>query len=191
MNRGPRVLALAALTAAAASFISSWAGADPVTVTRSYPDTTAGPYYMEITTNLLDPAAGSGWAFGMLTTCSVPHVASVYFWASANPGYPPTVYSGDGTTSDYFEDTGGSPTIAQDSFVGWSPPASGDAIQTYLPTPGDDGVRGDPTYVTVPKNWSQAYAGQDLTDTDYQVGIGITALNYFYCTECGDGCPPP
>ena len=190
MNRTLRSLTAAALTAISVCLTCSspgWAGM----LERSYPDPSAGPYYMESDNTIDEPGPGSGWAFGMLTTCSVPHLASAYYWSSRPAQYPATTFNLTATTYDYFQDTGGSPTIARFSYTGWTPAQPGDSYQAYLPAYGDDGVRGDPTYETVPKNWSQAYCGQDMTDTVYQVGLDLTSYNYFYCTECGEGCPPP
>ena len=190
MNRRLPTLAAATLAALAVSLAwipSGWAQM----AYMNYPDPSAGPYYMEVDSTINDPGSGSGWAFGLTTTCSVPHLASVYYEASRPSQYPATTFNLSATTYDYFEDTGRSPTIAQFSYTGWTPSGSFDSYQAYLPAYGDDGVRGDPTYETVPKNWSQAYCGQDMLDTVYQADLGLTNYGYFYCTECGDGCPPP
>src|SRR5687768_5156606 len=53
---------------------------------KYYPNGYYGPYYMSITTRMLNPGSGSQWAYGMLNTCTVPHLGLNTWYGSTSNG---------------------------------------------------------------------------------------------------------
>lgn len=151
---------------------------------KTYLNPSTGPWFMEVSNRIFDPANNSKWAFGYFGYCYVPHLESTTYYAwSYNPSFLPDDYNGS-TAFTTLTPNGNLYNIGTRTFAHWRPSGTGGSMSLYVP------AGGSPQYITVSAGTSIAKCSASMQSNTYSnQRVAVVENSYYTCCENGQGCP--